>query len=248
MLNPTECWYCRSPRARIVETHKHKNFEMMIFTRGTYEYEVRHKKYVARAGDVVIYPPGTTHTEQNPPNDPPEMYVFQFKWQHIPPNLPLQVHDRNGRIRVMAEWLRNFWDRQTGFWKYAREGYMFGFVAEIIRLTESPENELVTYMRNFIYEHIDKPLTLANLAKEAHLSRSRFALQYRLLSGVTPMDDVRQIRLDVASRLLLCSDIPLKEVAQRVGYQSHAAFTKAMQKNKGLSPSQLRGMQKPASS
>lgn len=240
MLNLQICWFWKSPPARIVETHKHPCCEILVITRGTYEYEVRRKKHVARAGDVVIYPPNLVHKEQNPPDDPPEMYILKIEWDDIPHNLPLQVFDRNGRLRVIAEWLNRHWNNRAGFWEKTRQGYMYGIVAELLRLIENPENQLVTDIRRYIYEHMHEPISLNTLAKHLNMSRTRFSSLYRKISGVTPMSDVRQIRFEEAERLLLCSDMPLKNVAAKVGFSTPFSFSNAMRKYKGMYPSQIR--------
>lgn len=240
MLDTILCWFWKSPRARIIETHKHPYYEILVISSGTYEYEVKNQKYVARAGDVVIYPPGLVHTEQNPPEDPPEVYIIHFNWNGMPHKLPLSIRDRDGRLRVIAEWLYRYWVHFSGLWEKVRDGYLHGIVAEVLRLMERPEYELVTQIRHYIFEHMNEPLTLAKLARQANLGRSRFAYLYRQLSGVTPMNDVRQIRLEEAKRLLLCTDTPRKIVAERVGFSCPSSFSNAMRKHRGLTPSQLR--------
>ena len=54
------------------------------------------------------------------------------------------------------------------------------------------------------------------------------------------MDYIRQHRLNTALQLLRHSALPMGEVASRVGYASQSAFSAAMLRGFGASPSRLR--------
>ena len=49
-------------------------------------------------------------------------------------------------------------------------------------------------------------------------------------------DELRATRLNVAARLLRGTDLPVAEVAHRVGYKAHATFSKAFRAYHGVSP------------
>lgn len=49
-------------------------------------------------------------------------------------------------------------------------------------------------------------------------------------------DALRSRRLEVAARLLCGTDMPVGEIARRVGYGDHAPFTKAFRRQYGMSP------------
>jgi AraC-like DNA-binding protein len=80
------------------------------------------------------------------------------------------------------------------------------------------------------------PWTLASLADEAGMSRSAFAERFRMRLGEPPMAYVTAWRMDVAARLLRAEDLPLARVAERVGYQSEAAFHRAFRRAHGVTP------------
>lgn len=49
-------------------------------------------------------------------------------------------------------------------------------------------------------------------------------------------DELRSRRLEVASRLLRGTDLPVGAIARRVGYGDHAPFTKAFRRQHAMSP------------
>jgi AraC-like DNA-binding protein len=82
--------------------------------------------------------------------------------------------------------------------------------------------------------------TLASLAAEVAMSRSRFAHRFNELVGVAPMGYLSDWRLQKALSLLEGSSLPIQQVSLQAGYQSASAFTRAFTTKFGLSPSDYR--------
>lgn len=77
--------------------------------------------------------------------------------------------------------------------------------------------------------------TVAQLAKEAALSRSAFFERFNRAVGVPPMEYLLAWRMTLAKKLLL-EEGGVAEVAQRVGYSSASAFSVAFTRHVGLPP------------
>lgn len=84
------------------------------------------------------------------------------------------------------------------------------------------------------------PWSLASLAAEAALSRSAFAARFTELVGEPAMQYVTRWRMQLALSWLQEERTPLAELAQRVGYQSEAAFSRAFKRFNGMSPGEAR--------
>lgn len=91
-----------------------------------------------------------------------------------------------------------------------------------------------------IHENVHKPWTVESLAEAAGMSRSAFASQFKELLGQTPLDYVTQWRMQRAIQLLHQPDKKLLEIAQSVGYESDAAFSKAFKRVVGATPGEYR--------
>lgn len=91
-----------------------------------------------------------------------------------------------------------------------------------------------------IHGDVSAPWTVESLAAAAGMSRSAFAAQFKELLGQTPLDYVTQWRMQRAIELLHKPGRKLVEVAQSVGYESDAAFSKAFKRTVGLSPGEYR--------
>lgn len=77
---------------------------------------------------------------------------------------------------------------------------------------------------------------LADLARQAGLSRSAFAARATALLGEPLGHHVRRLRLERAAVLLRETTLPVKLVAARVGYDSEPAFARAFARAHGASP------------
>lgn len=82
--------------------------------------------------------------------------------------------------------------------------------------------------------------TLDALATEAGTSRSVLADRFMHLVGSPPMHYLTQWRMQLAARLLADGGAKVHAVAETVGYESEAAFSRAFKKAAGVAPAQWR--------
>lgn len=82
--------------------------------------------------------------------------------------------------------------------------------------------------------------TVASLAESVGMSRSSFAAKFMELVGEGPMQYVRQWRMQVAVTWLKETDDSIGEMAERLGYQSEAAFNRAFKNFIGETPGSVR--------
>lgn len=94
-----------------------------------------------------------------------------------------------------------------------------------------------------IHDSPARAWTIAALAGEVALSRSAFHDWFVRLVGQPPMQYLTQWRMDVAATLLRQSGAPVASIAQDVGYESEAAFTRAFKRQVGTPPARWRRMQ-----
>lgn len=82
--------------------------------------------------------------------------------------------------------------------------------------------------------------TVAELAKQAGVSRSVFAARFSDLLGEAPLAYIARWRIQLGARLLETTDESVLQIALQVGYESEAAFNRAFKREFDLPPARYR--------
>ena len=91
-----------------------------------------------------------------------------------------------------------------------------------------------------MHDRPEETWTVETLASAVGLSRSGFAARFRATVGEPPLEYLGGWRMTKAAQLLRESDDSTSEVAERVGYQSDAAFNRAFKRWEGKGPGAYR--------
>jgi AraC-like DNA-binding protein len=85
-----------------------------------------------------------------------------------------------------------------------------------------------------------KPWTVDELAHKVALSRSALAERFSALVGEPPMQYLMRWRLALAAQALRTGGDAIVRVAERSGYESEAAFSRAFKREFGTPPAAWR--------
>ncbi|MCC6580435.1 MAG: helix-turn-helix domain-containing protein [Phycisphaeraceae bacterium] len=88
--------------------------------------------------------------------------------------------------------------------------------------------------------NLSRELTLPELARVSHLSRSRFAELFHRQVGVSPRQYLERLRIERARQMLRLTSQPIKEIAQAVGFADPAYFSNRFRLHAGRSPRRYR--------
>ena len=98
-------------------------------------------------------------------------------------------------------------------------------------------------VQDHVRAHLASPISLADLAGVAGLSRSYFAAQFRAATGCRPHEYVLEQRVEQAKAMLSESGTPIIEVALAVGFQTQAHFSTVFKRLAGTTPARWRAAQ-----
>jgi AraC-like DNA-binding protein len=86
----------------------------------------------------------------------------------------------------------------------------------------------------------DRPLSIADVAREAAISPFHFIRQFQALFGQTPHQFRIQARIDRAKQLLAIGDYSVTDVCMEVGFSSLGSFSDLFARRVGAAPSVYR--------
>ncbi len=90
-----------------------------------------------------------------------------------------------------------------------------------------------------IQEHLDDPqLSVEKLAELMTINRSHFQRKIKTLTGYSPSELIKTIRLEKALEILLKKEANITETAYATGFTSQSYFTKCFSEHFGYPPSQ----------
>ncbi|MBL4702319.1 MAG: AraC family transcriptional regulator [Phycisphaeraceae bacterium] len=94
----------------------------------------------------------------------------------------------------------------------------------------------------YVQQHLASDITVDDLADAAELSASYITRLFKQWVGTTPMNYLRQVRVERARQLLADVDLSIQQVGAQVGLRDPYHFSKVFRRIDGLSPSAFRQM------
>ncbi|MDD2791635.1 MAG: AraC family transcriptional regulator [Sediminibacterium sp.] len=92
----------------------------------------------------------------------------------------------------------------------------------------------------YMNKNFDKPIRLSDAAKIANMTEVSFSRFFKFHTGVSFMDNLLDIRLGHASRLLIDTNQPVSEVAYNCGFNNISNFNRIFKKKKECTPKRFR--------
>jgi AraC family transcriptional regulator len=95
----------------------------------------------------------------------------------------------------------------------------------------------------YISEHLDGELALADIAGAVELSPYHFARAFKQATGLTPHQFLIKARIERAKSLLAETELPIVEVSHRAGFKNQSHFTTIFRKLTAMTPKAYRDEQ-----
>ncbi len=163
--------------------------------------------------------------------------------------------EREALEAMEAAW-RACGEEPPGFEFLAREGLsrlVFLLSAHRPAVKKGPsekalrDGERIKAMLRFVQEHYHEELTAARIAGSAALSESECLRCFRSMVGTTPMQYVKQFRVQRAAELLESTEEKVAAVGAACGFQEMSYFARTFRALKGKPPSRYRAERRAAS-
>ena len=104
---------------------------------------------------------------------------------------------------------------------------------------QSEDEKLMLSITRYIEDNIDNPdLSVEELSKHVYVSRGTLYNKIVTLTGETPIEFIRSVKLEKAASLLEHSDMKISQIGYTVGFATPNYFARAFKAKFNLSPSE----------
>ncbi len=228
------------PRGWTLAWHRHDvHHELVFVDRGQMETDLEGKRYTTPSGWVKLHPGNVPHAERVVGNQPARIICLSWNGGPDLAGLPRTIEDRSGRLRTLMAWLTEMVQQRAA---PTELDAVLPALLVALRIGERREAPLVERIRLEVERRIAEPIYLADLAETAGMSRFHFARAFRTASGRSPMTFVREARVAAVRGLVQSTDLPLKDIATRVGFVDEYQLSRVFRQVAGIAPGALRRM------
>jgi transcriptional regulator GlxA family with amidase domain len=105
---------------------------------------------------------------------------------------------------------------------------------------QSHSDLAVRRAQEFVHIRDGQGITLASMAAAARLERRTFLRRFINATGMTPIEYCRAVRIARARELLEAGNMPLKKIAETLGYMDMSSFARAFRRANGVPPGAYR--------
>lgn len=158
------------------------------------------------------------------------------------------------KIKGMTDSIKNELVMQKdGFWPCRSRSYLlellyficYNYVRKVgdnapISDTDMEFDVISEYLR----ENINENITLEKLTKDLSINRNRLNEIFNTKTSMTCLNYLTKLRMELASILLVETDLRVGEICQRIGYDDSNYFTKTFKKEMGKTPTEYRKLQR----
>ena len=169
--------------------------------------------------------------------------------------LPVGVWDCSPEIISVIDTLHRKVSEQSGKLRSLDMDIICGYLAMLLREqtpASSPdqpsqataEEDICEIAKRELDAHIDSPYSLDQLNSKVFVSKGYLRRIFKKKYGESPLTYLLHKKLDVAEELLKITDLPIQEVAKKVGIDNPFYFSTLFTRKKGISPAKFRAEHK----
>ncbi|MCC5846958.1 MAG: helix-turn-helix domain-containing protein [Verrucomicrobia bacterium] len=220
----------------------HRCHELIYVTAGTYRVQLDDGVRTLKPGTFILYPEGCMHEPLLDSEPLPRFFLLQWKESAAPEHdlRALIFQDDSKRILTLITWI---WERhpaESPEFQEALRSLLHAILFEMHLLTVQTESAMIDKVRVHVRRNLTGALTLEELAEVAGKNKFHFTRLFSETTGFTPMKYVQKVRVDTALSLLLNTDLTMKDITRRVGYENPFTLSNLIKREQGLSPREIR--------
>lgn len=246
-------------------SHIHPYYEIFYLINGDCTFFIDHNIYKLNRGDLVIVPAGEIHKSTYPETGYSERFVVSFRennlgWineilgeEMVKQSLNMGVISIPDRRREYVESLMYKMLFESDGQDILSPAFIKTGLIElllfIIRCQRYEENvvkeidvdnQLMQEIATYIYDNYDKKISLDDMSRKFHISRSYLSKKFKIITGFGFKEYLINVRIKNACTLLLETNKSITDIAFECGFNDSNYFGDAFRHVKGVSPNKYR--------
>lgn len=122
--------------------------------------------------------------------------------------------------------------------------YLLGLTYSISRNRKFNKNQhlvdRINQARLRMYEEMETPVTIQDIVKDLNMSYSSFRKLFKEYTGISPSHYFQDIKLQRAKDLICSTNLPIKDIAYKLNFETPEYFSAQFKKKIGRKPSEFR--------
>ncbi len=226
------------------EEGSEEGFMLALVKSGSFYLETNGFKCTVGEGEAAIFYPGQTFRRKV--ISPLTMYIFRFKTQKNILQNPKIIFKDKSRISSTLSFLEQLdsgmYHNDFSYRKSLFNDIMTQCFLErtLFDHREGESDSLIFEAKKIFEQYLHEKCALTETAQKLGISYVHFIRRFKLSTGITPSEYLARIRLERAKDFLTQTDIPIKDIAPRCGYENEYYFSNVFKKYTGMSPSAFR--------
>ena len=106
--------------------------------------------------------------------------------------------------------------------------------------TRQVEDAVIARCQTWVAAHYQEPNPVTALVRLSGLAERSFKRRFQNATGMAPLEYVHALRIEEAKQMLESDEQPIEAIAQEVGYEDAAFFSRLFRRKVNLSPTQYR--------
>ncbi len=227
----------------------HSSIEVVLLLEGETKVWIENKEAItARSGDAIIIFPNQQYRYETKVKEEYILLAADIRRlgellsvfsSYSPVCNVIRGAADNKEIRGLAESIvRAYGEDKSDYRDTVLKGYVTAILGRILNMTELKKNEIesldtVGEIVSYCNAHYKENLSLATLESELHISKYYIShiINERLGEGFN--EYLNSIRINEACRLLIESEMNIKEISAEVGFGTVRSFDRAFLRQKG---------------
>lgn len=221
--------------------HNHPFLELMYFYKGQGGLNASGTKMSVSLFETIIYPAGLDHQESPASDGVREIICIWVDLPELKLHEPLQIHDRDNAHGDLFKMIYREAKRDNRD-NFVLECQLKLLLSMLLRSQgeDAGQKKELTLALQYIHNHYTEKISIEQLAKIEHISKSYLARLFKQKTGMTAVSYIHQLRIEAAKRLLKESELNINEVAYQVGFESPKYFYRSFTRLVKQSPSNFR--------